>query len=161
MFQKEGACTVTLESGDRKPSPSWSCQSSDQSKLSALGRSSSHRRGTEALASAQPTESQDPVAWGMGGRLRAREVCVGHSQAWESVFPYLSLIQRAGGRSEECVCVCGLCTACAHMCICRGEGKLRCRGGVSPRRGVEEGHPQISRESSCARLRQRLSKQYS
>lgn len=117
MFQKEGACTVTLESGDRKPSPSWSCQSSDQSKLSALGRSSSHRRGTEALASAQPTESQDPVAWGMGGRLRAGEVCVGHSQAWESVFPYLSLIQRAGGRSEECVCVCvwSVHCVCTHM----------------------------------------------
>ena len=86
MFQKERACTVALESADRKPSPSWSCQNSDQSKLSALGRSSSHRRGTEDLASAQPTASQDPVAWGMGGRLRDGEVCVDHSQALES-FP--------------------------------------------------------------------------
>ena len=31
------------------------------------------------------------------------------------VFPYLSLIQRAGGSSKECVCV-GVCV-CVH-CVC-------------------------------------------
>ena len=78
------------------------------------------------------------------------------------VFPYLSLIQRAGGSSKECVCVCVcVCALCVHThATCRGEGKLGCRSGVSPWRGLEEGHPQISRESSCARPRC-LSKQYS
>lgn len=43
------------------------------------------------------------------------QVCVGHSLASKSVFPSLCLIQRAGDRREECVCV-------------RERGMLRCRG---------------------------------
>lgn len=68
------------------------------------------------------------------------------------VFPCLSLIQRAGGSSKECVCVCVVCAVRVHTrAMCRGEGKLGCRSGMSPRRGVEEGHAQIkkSRKQLC------------
>ena len=61
---------------------------------------------------------------------------MGHSQAWESVFPYLSLIQTAGGRSEECVCVCVVCALHVHTCVYVGE-KASSGAGVGCLHGEE------------------------
>lgn len=55
-------------------------------------------------------------------------------------------------REQQRVCVCVVCAVRVHTrAMCRGEGKLGCRSGMSPRRGVEEGHAQIkkSRKQLC------------
>lgn len=69
--------------------------------------------GTKSLADTQShgtAGARWPGAW-VSGRLES-QVFVGHSLAAKSVFYYLCLIQRAGGHSEECVCVWNV-----HVCM--------------------------------------------
>lgn len=113
MFQKERACTVALESAGQEAQPSWSCQNSDQSKLEGSGKilspTEEELRIWLLYFSPQRARTQWPGAWAAGSG--DGEVCVDHSQALES-FPACSLIQRAEGGADVCVCVCvGLCSA--------------------------------------------------